>query len=405
MMKKLLALSISLAGFAPALVLADAQELITAINSGKATVDVRLRSERVSDDLPTVKNDAHAETIRTVLSYKTADYQGFTAFLQFEDITNFGEERYNSTISGKAKYAVIADPALTQVNQAFIEAYGLKVGRQKIVLDNARFIGDVGWRQNDQTFDAISYTNKVLVPSTTFSLAYVNKVNNIVGKIIPVSAPIVNVRYSKVAGDFGINASAFYYGVEYDANVLTNATKTVGMADSFQDLGVKVDGSVKDFLYELSFAQQSAYADGTTVAVPDANYHDIQVGYMIGSVTIKAQQEVLEAGFKTPLATLHAFNGWADRFLDTPAKGLEDTNLKLLAKYWGMNFVLAAHEFKAETDGSKYGQEIDLSIAKNINKNLAVMLKAANYTGETSAPTAALKSDLKKTWLQVAYKF
>jgi hypothetical protein len=395
-MKKLLAFSISVATFCPTLALADAQELITAINSGKATVDVRLRSERVSDDTPTVKNDAHAETIRTVLSYKTADYQGFTGFLQFEDVTNFGEERYNNnTGTGKTAYAVIADPALTQVNQAFIEAYGVKVGRQKIVYDNARFIGDVGWRQNDQTFDAVSYSNKVLVPSTTFSVAYLSKINNIVGKILPVSAPLINVRYSKVSGDFGVNASAFYYGIEYDTTP----------ADSFQDLGVKVDGSVKDFLYEVSFAQQSSYADGTKVTAPDANYHDIQLGYVIGPVTIKAQQEVLEAGFKTPLATLHAFNGWADRFLNTPAKGLEDTNIKLMAKYWGMNFVVAAHQFKAETDGTKFGTEIDVSVAKNINKNLALLVKAAQYSGDSAAPTAALKSDLNKTWLQLAYKF
>ncbi|MBH1969765.1 hypothetical protein FK216_00975 [Moraxellaceae bacterium AER2_44_116] len=392
-MKKLLALSICVATFCPTLALADAQELITAINSGKATVDVRLRSERVSDDA--VKNDAHAETIRTVLSYKTADYQGFTGFLQFEDVTNLGEERYNNTIGAKTTYAAIADPALTQVNQAFIEAYGVKLGRQKVVYDNARFIGDVGWRQNDQTFDAVSYTNKVLVPSTTFSLAYLNKINNIVGKVIPVSAPLVNVRYSKVSGDFGVNASAFYYGIEYDTTP----------ADSFQDLGLKVDGSVKDFLYEVSFAQQSAYADGTKANVPDANYHDIQLGYTFGPVTLKAQQEVLEAKFKTPLATLHAFNGWADRFLATPAKGLEDTNIKLLAKYWGMNFVVAAHEFKAETDGTKYGQEIDFSVAKNINKNLSLLVKAAQYSGESSAPTLALKSDVNKTWLQLAYKF
>jgi hypothetical protein len=139
--------------------------------------------------------------------------------------------------------------------------------------------------------------------------------------------------------------------------------------------------------------------------VPDANYHDIQLGYMIGPVTIKAQQEVLEAKFKTPLATLHAFNGWADRFLATPAKGLEDTNIKLLAKYWGMNFVLAAHEFKAETDGTKYGQEIDVSVAKNLNKNLSLLVKAAQYSGESSAPTAPLKKDVTKTWLQLAYKF
>jgi hypothetical protein len=230
-MKKLLAISISVASLFPALALADMQELMTALGSGKSTMDVRLRLETADDS---VKKDATATTARTTLAYKTADYQGFTGFIQFEDVTNFGQEHYNNnTGTGKTTYAVIADPALTQVNQVFVEAYGVKVGRQKIVLDNARFVGDVGWRQNDQTFDAISYVNKVLIPSTTINLAYVNKVNNIVGKIIPVSAPMLNVRYSKVMGNFGVNASAFYYGVEYDT----------APATSFKDIGVKADGS------------------------------------------------------------------------------------------------------------------------------------------------------------------
>lgn len=391
-MKKLLVTAISLATVCPSLVLADAQELMTAIGGGKATMDIRLRTEWADYN---INKEASATTIRSTLAYKTADYQGFTGFIQFEDITNFGKEHYNNnTGTGKTAYGVIADPALTQVNQAFIEAYGVKVGRQKIVLDNARFVGDVGWRQNDQTFDAITYTNKVLVPSTTFNLAYVNKVHNIVGKIIPVTAPMLNVRYSKVLGDFGINASAFYYAVEYD----------VTKAASFQDIGIKLDGSFKDFLYEASFAQQSDYADGTVV---DANYMDLQLGYNLGAVTVKVQQEVLEAGFNTPLATLHAFNGWADRFLTTPVKGLEDTNLKLLAKYAGYNFVLAGHSFKTDTDGIALGTELDFSVAKNINKNLSVMLKGALYEADSDAgkAAAALKNDVKKGWVQAVYKF
>jgi hypothetical protein len=300
---------------------------------------------------------------------------------------------------------------LTQVNQIFIEAYGAKFGRQKIVLDNARFVGDVAWRQNDQTFDAITYVNKVLVPSTTFNLAYVNKIHNIVGKIIPVSAPMLNVRYSKVMGDFGINASTFYYGVEYDAVAATNANaaQNVSPAGSFQHIGTKIDGSFKDFLYEASFAQQSEYADATSVGTPDANYMDLQLGYNLGPVTVKVQQEVLEKGFKTPLATLHAFNGWADKFLATPTKGLEDTNIKLLAKYAGYNFVLAGHSFKTDTDGIALGTELDFSVAKNINKNLSVMLKGAVYEADTDAKKlttdAGLKADTKKGWVQAVYKF
>jgi len=393
-MKKLLTLSISLATLCPTLVLADMQEFMTALGSGKSNMDMRLRTEWVDDNL---KKEASATTIRTTLAYKTADYQGFSGFIQFEDVTNFGHEHYNNNTglaTAKTAYAVIADPTLTQVNQVFVEAYGVKVGRQKIVLDNARFVGDVGWRQNDQTFDAISYNNKVLLPSTTLNLAYVNKVHNIVGKIVPVSAPMLNVRYSKVFGDFGINASAFYYGVEYD----------VAKNDSFQDIGFKVDGSIKDFLYEASFAQQSDYADGKT---PDADYMDLQLGYNFGAVTLKVQQEVLEKGFKTPLATLHAFNGWADRFLATPAKGLVDSNVKLTAKYAGFNFVLAGHSFATDTDDIALGTELDFSVAKNINKNLSVLVKGALYEADSDAGKAAagLKNDVKKGWIQAMYKF
>ena len=393
-MKKLLALSISVATLFPALAVADMQELMTALGNGKSTMDVRLRVETADDS---VKKEATATTARTTLAYKTGDYQGFTGFIQFEDVTNFGQEKYNNnTGTGNTAYAVIADPSLTQVNQAFIEAYGVKFGRQKVVFDNARFVGDVGWRQNDQTFDGLTYTNKVLIPSTTFSVAYLNKINNIVGKIIPISAPMLNVRYTKVMGDFGINASAFYYGVEYD----------VAKTDSFQDIGVKLDGSFKDFLYEASFVQQSKYADGTSVAVPDSDYMDLQIGYKLGDFTIKAQQEVLGEKFKTPLATLHAFNGWADKFLATPAKGLEDTNIKLLAKYAGYNFVLAAHSFKTDVDGIALGTEIDASVAKNVNKNLSLLLKAAQYKGDADAAKAGVgTNDVNKLWLQAMYKF
>lgn len=393
-MKKLLTLSITLATLCPSLVLADMQEFMTALGSGKSNMDIRLRSEWVDDNL---KKEASAITARTTLAYKTGDYQGFSGFIQFEDVTNFGHEHYNNNTgaaTAKTAYAVIADPTLTQVNQVFVEAYGVKVGRQKIVLDNARFVGDVGWRQNDQTFDAITYSNKVLLPSTTLNVAYVNKVHNIVGKIASVSAPMLNVRYSKVFGDFGINASAFYYGVEYD----------VAKNDSFQDLGFKADGSFKDFLYEVSFVQQSDYADGKT---PDANYMDLQLGYKFGAVTVKLQQEVLEKGFKTPLATLHAFNGWADRFLNTPAKGLVDNNVKLSAKYAGYNFVLAGHSFKTDTDNIALGTEFDFSVAKNINKNLSLLVKGALYEADSDAGKAAagLKNDVKKGWIQAMYKF
>ncbi|MDQ8036874.1 MAG: alginate export family protein [Pedobacter sp.] len=390
--------SVILAGAMAGAAHADPMEIALlqeAIFSGKTSLDLRLRSEWVDDS---VKQDANAQTLRTVLGYKTGDYHGFKAFIEFEDVGNFGREYYNSGIpGGNTKYATIGDPEVTQVNQAFLEGYGAKVGRQKIVFDNARFIGDVGWRQNDQTFDAVGYSNNSLIKDFTFTLDYVSKVNPPTGITRPVRAPMVNLRYAAFPA---AKTSLFHYAVE-EKNSAAGGNLT---ANSWQHDGLRVDGAIADFLYEASYAQQKDYAEGTT---PDANYYDLQLGYKFGPVTLKAQHEVLEKGFKTPFATLHAFNGWADRFLTTPTNGLQDSNLKVLAKFAGVNFVLAGHMFKADENSSNYGNEIDFSAGYQIFKNLSVLAKMAKYNAdsETAALTGTIANkDLSKYWLQFAYK-
>lgn len=365
-----------------------------AIFSGKTSLDLRLRSEWADDS---VKQDANAQTLRTVLGYKTGDYHGFKAFLEFENVGNFGREYYNSGIpGGKTQYATIGDPEISQINQVFLEGYGAKVGRQKIVFDNARFIGDVGWRQNDQTFDAVGYSNNKLVQDLTMTVDYVSRVYPANGIRRAMHAPMANIRYAAFPQ---AKVSVFYYGIDEQ----TTASK----ATSWRHDGVRVDGTVADFRYEASFAQQGAYADGTATSSPDANYYDLQLGYKFGPVTLKAQHEVLEKGFKTPLATLHAFNGWADRFLTTPTNGLQDSNLKVLAKLWDVNFVLAGHLFKADETSDTFGNEVDFSASYQIFKNLNGLVKFAKYSADADTPsltTPGSNKDLSKVWLQFAYK-
>ncbi|MCC2637453.1 MAG: hypothetical protein K0Q68_1172 [Moraxellaceae bacterium] len=360
-----------------------------AIFSGKTSLDLRLRGEYV--DFETTP-ETDAETLRTVLGYKTGDYRGLKAFVEFENVSTLGNGEYNSGTTGfgnkQVQYGLIADPALTQMNQAFLEGYGVKYGRQKLIYDNARFIGDVGWRQNDQTFDAVSFANGTWVKDLTLSAAWLKRVNNIAGVSRRVEAPLTNIRYAAFPQ---ARATVFYYGVDEEDAPTT----------SWQHAGLRVDGTVANFLYELSFADQKDYADSKATAVPDASYTDVQLGYKFGPVTVKLQQEVLEKGFKTPLATLHAFNGWADRFLATPANGLEDSNVKLLAGIGGYNFVLAAHDFRAEATSDKFGEEVDFSVSKALTSKLTGMLKFAEFNGGS---VAGFTNDTRKAWLQFAYK-
>lgn len=360
-----------------------------AIFSGKTSLDLRLRGEYVDFE---ITPETDAQTLRTVLGYKTGDYHGLKAFVEFENVSTLGNGEYNSGTTGfgnkQGQYGVIADPALTQLNQAFLEGYGIKYGRQKLVYDNARFIGDVGWRQNDQTFDAVSFANGTWVKDLTLSAAWLKRVNGIDGASRRVEAPLANIRYAAFPQ---ARATVFYYGVDEEGAPTT----------SWQHAGLRVDGVVANFVYELSFADQKDYADSKATVVPDASYTDVQLGYKFGPVTVKAQQEVLEKGFKTPLATAHAFNGWADRFLATPANGLEDMNVKVMAAVAGYNFVLAAHDFQAEATDDKFGEEVDFSVSKALTSKLTGMLKFADFNGGS---VAGFTNDTRKAWLQFAYK-
>lgn len=389
MKTKLSLISLALAATAPAYA---ADSILTAISQGKTSLETRLRYENVSDDSKTHHNGA-AFTNRLVLGYKTADFNGLTAGIEFENITALlDDDSYNSGTTGEgnknAAYPVIADPYLTQVNQAYVDYKGLKYGRQKIVLENARFIGDAGWRQNDQTFDALTYANKTLIPKTQFTLGYLTRVNDLSGLSRNVHAPMFDVKYSPNATT---NLSGFVYAV----------TEITAPTSSWQHGGVRADGSLGGFIYDLSWATQSAYKNGTG---PDADYKDLELGYKFSMLTIKGQYEVLEKGFKTPLATLHAYNGWADRFLTTPANGLDDMNIKVMAPMLGTNVTLAYHQFSADAIDQDYGKELDLSVGKKFSDSFSGLIKYASYQGETTAP-GALGKDVSKLWLQIQYKF
>src|SRR3546814_5738839 len=66
---------------------------------------------------------------------------------------------YNSTTNGKTDFSTIADPQTIELNRLHLQYRGVEgsivtVGRQRINLDDQRFVGSVGWRHDEQTFDA-----------------------------------------------------------------------------------------------------------------------------------------------------------------------------------------------------------------------------------------------------------
>ncbi len=139
---------------------ASAESLHDAWSDSKASASFRLRYEGASQD--NAAKDASALTLRTLLSYESGSYKGFSFKADLEDVTIvMGQGDYTVGPAGynPGQYSVIADPETTELNQGYLQYKGdgvtVKAGRQIIALDGHRFVGHVGWRQDWQTYDAI----------------------------------------------------------------------------------------------------------------------------------------------------------------------------------------------------------------------------------------------------------
>ena len=392
--------------------------LMDALTGGKVDFSFRARYESVDDDSKTAGNqEADAMTARTTLGYKTGEFYKVFGYLQFENTTDIlSDEQYNDTQNGRAALPVIADPSGTEVNQAFLGGTFMndtlvKVGRQIITPRAApfhRFLGTVLWRQNWQTQDAVTVTNTSL-PDTTILAGYIWNNNTIFGTDRDMKAPIFNVQYK---GFKYASLEAYYYDLEFD-DLPALSTETYGFraAGGFPVLNDKTK-----LIYAGEYASQEE--GGNSTVAYDADYYLIEGGFktafdgmFINSLMAKVSYEVLESAgdginaFKTPLATGHAYQGWADNFLATPAAGIEDTIFTIVAtgKY-DTKLIVAYHMLEAETGGFDYGDEIDVWFTKKFAKKYTVGLKYAGYDASSDAGNVKA-TDLSKFWAYFAFKY
>lgn len=379
-------------------------ELASAIASGKVNLDVRLRYEDVSQDNPL--KDASALTLRTRLGYMTAEWKDLYLKAEFENVHALGAEDYNSgpgvfsATNGKTQYSMIPDPEGSEVNQAWLGYQGLpstevKLGRQRLILDNARFLGNVGWRQNEQTFDGVNLVNTGL-DKTTIHYSYLKRSNFIFFNNFDMDSHLLNIGFA--AAD-NLKLTGYAYLLDFDDNVAARRdTQTVGARIVG---GLPVEGY--QWLYTFEYASQSDYRDSP--ATVDADYSLAEVGISFPIVTAKLGRESLGGdgsyGFQTPLATAHAFQGWADMFLSTPATGVVDSYLSLgsaipsLSARWQVVY----HDFQADAGSAAYGEELDVLLGKTLAPNLVATIKYADYSADSFAV------DTRRLWLQLGYSF
>ena len=393
-------------------------EFTKALIGGKPKVNVRYRYEGVDDDANTLKK-AKASTIRTRLGYGTGDFHGFSVYGEMEDIREVGKKKYTDgpgpVDDGDGEYDTVADPQETELNQAYLQfkhAYEtsslmIRHGRQRQKWDNDRFIGNVGWRQNEQTYDA----THVQVESKKYGLramySHQTNVNRIFGDQADTAGDFnvtndnFNVNYS---GLKYLDATGYYYLWEGDESV----NLLFGEDDSRKTAGLRLKGKfpVSDMLTVLGtaeYASQGDYKDADDFS--SLNYTLFEAGASFkpsanfAPITVKAGIETLEGdvddgeSFITPFATLHAFQGWADVFLASgisglyggEAAGIEDTYFSIGTKMLGTKLLAVYHDYEPDDSDSsfdEYGTEINLLAAKKFAKHYTVGVKYADFNAK-----------------------
>ncbi len=386
-----------------------ATDIGSAITSGKATISGRYRYEYVDQD--NILKNANASTLRLRLNYRTGQWQGWSGFAEFDHVFHVLIDEFNSgagTSPNRTEYSVVADPKGSDLNQLYFDLdpnddWKYRFGRQRILLDNQRFVGGVGWRQNEQTYDALTLNTKA-ISKTALSYSYLNSVRRIFGQTSPVGKERLDGHLfnAKITISDAFSVTPYVYYLDYDT-ALVNSTATLG-ARLAGSAGL---GSGK-FKWLAEFARQSDAGDNPTSY--DADYYHLNGAYAAGNgMTIGLGYEVLGsdpgagAAFTTPLATLHAFNGWADQFVITPDAGLEDVyvNFKMKAGKWNLTFVY--HDFSSDTGGFDYGNEIDVSGALKLTDRYGLLLKGAFFSVDSSSPLFDV--DTNKFWVMLTASY
>jgi hypothetical protein len=377
----------------------ESTSLGEALTKGKAGVNVRARYEGVDQD--NIADKANAVTTRLRLNYKTGQWNGLTGFAEFDYVFHLLDD-FNSgagTSPGKGQYPVVADPKGSDLNQlyldySFSDTSKLRMGRQRILLDNQRFVGGVGWRQNEQTYDAITFTTSEL-SRTQLHYSYVGYVRRIYGERVPAGKNNTDAHLlnAKIALNDSWSLTPYYYHID-NKDVASFSTAT---------LGARFAGSVK--AGEAKIALVAEFATQNDIANNPVNYdadylnlsamwvaeNGLSLGLAyesLGSDTATSQS------FRTPLATLHAFQGWADQFLTTPVLGIDDVfaTAKYKAGQWDLTGVY--HDFSSAEGSVDYGTELDLSAGTKISDNYSVLFKGAFFSGDTASIP-----DVNKFWI------
>lgn len=439
---------------------------LDSMKDGKPMTNFRMRYENVNQNAYQANgkklNTGEAFTLRSLIGWQTSPYKNFSFGAQITDVHEFNDqfndrrdnapEHNNGTASSsanKGQYPNIVDPDFTDINQLYVDWTGIKntklrLGRQQVNLDNVRFIGDIGFRQNMQVFDGLSIMNKSIQDVELFA-AHFDRVRQITTKDRHGNIEVLNAKYrispSESLTGYGYlvdvdnlaqnggnpnatgTAAQGGNGLGASADIATTASATTDA--SHKTFGLRLDGTRVvnadwKMLYTAEYAKQTDYRSGSSLI--DAYYFKVGGGAAYGAWSLRIDHEKLSSNdgkyaFQTPLGTNHLFQGWADQFLATPRQGMEDSFVTLAGAVDKVKLYAEYHVFKSDEKfqtmygkfGNTYGTEFDVSVTYPFNNKLLGKVEYANFNeGDVygnSLKGAARKGDKEIVWVTAMYTF
>lgn len=362
--------------------------------------DARVRHEQVDNDA--FAHDARADTLRLRLGLRAQFGSDWSGFVESAGVAA-ADGRYNSGANGHTQYPGITDPRGGELNQAYIawqdNSFGGRAGRQRLLFDNQRWIGNSGWRQHEQTFDALAVQ---WVPTSDWSVRYawLDRVHRVAGRdaLNPLARERkLDTHLLNVAFKRGTQQWSGYAYLHEDRDLATASSATCGL----RWVGKPAVG----FGWTLEGARQTDYANNPQHFAH--SYWLVEPTWTQAGITAKLGWERLGGNghhaLQTPLATLHAFNGWDDQFNATPDGGLDDRHAsiggKLARKGAGAKFgwTLAWHDYRADR-GGHYGSEWNASLGYPIAPGLEALAKLADYRAD------GYGRDDTRFWLQLEWR-
>ena len=384
-------------------------------NGGAVKFDLNYRYENVNQDnvripplrgipLPAAKqpDTANANTVRLRLGLLSPVFHGLQGYAEYQGLYAMQSD-YNSTRNDKTEYSVIADPYENELDQLWLSYAGIpdtviKGGRQVIQMDDQRFIGNVGWRQLQQTFDSALITNKS-INNLTINAGYIGRAKTVTATTEGLTAPILNVNYK--LGDYG-NLVGYGYWLDFtDPDVYAKSNQTYGLRlTNYQKPGDSFKLSDNyGLVYTAEWSIQSDYQNSPKDYT--VNRWNLMGGLTAYMFTFQGAMEQLDGvgknkAFQTPLGTNFAFQGWADQFLVTPDDGIRDVfgTVTTSLDRGEVTLMGVFHQFYDDTGNIHYGKEWDFRAVKKFGKHYSLLAQYAYYEADQ------FSTDTQKIWVQ-----